>query len=121
MMRTWRVDTPSPIDASPLRMFEEQVPRPADDELLVRVLACGVCRTDLHVVEGDLPIHRAHVTPGHEVVAEVVSAPPGRDYAVGDRVGIPWLRYTCGTCRYCVRGSENLCPNSRYTGWDADG
>lgn len=99
------------------------IPRPAPGELLVAVLACGVCRTDLHVAEGDLPVHRPHVTPGHEVVGEVVGKGPatGDEFAIGDRVGIAWLRFTCGVCQYCRRGAENLCPNSRYTGWDADG
>jgi alcohol dehydrogenase, propanol-preferring len=122
MMRIWRVRQPGPISTGPLRMREEPIPVPAPSELLVRVLACGVCRTDLHVAEGDLPVHRPEVTPGHEVVAEVVSVPDGCvEVAVGDRVGIPWLRHTCGVCRFCLRGSENLCPQSRYTGWDADG
>ncbi len=87
------------------------------------VQACGVCRTDLHVAEGDLPVHRPGVIPGHEVVGEVVEvgADAGDEFAVGDRVGIAWLRHTCGTCRYCRRGDENLCPHSRYTGWDDDG
>ncbi|MGS2811404.1 zinc-binding alcohol dehydrogenase family protein [Nocardia sp. MW-W600-9] len=121
-MRSWRVRNPGPIGTAPLRLGEEPIPVPAANELLVRVLSCGVCRTDLHVVEGDLPVHRKRVTPGHEVVAEVVSIPDGcADVAVGDRVGIPWLRHTCGVCRYCLRGAENLCPESRYTGWDADG
>ena len=99
------------------------VPHPAPDELLVAVLACGVCRTDLHVTEGDLAVHRPHVTPGHEVVGEVVAigSGAGDEFAPGDRVGIAWLRHTCGVCRYCRRGAENLCPDSRYTGWDADG
>jgi propanol-preferring alcohol dehydrogenase len=78
-----------------------------------------VCRTDLHVAEGDLAVHRPGVVPGHEVVGEVVVA--AGDFAVGDRVGIAWLRHTCGTCAYCRRGAENLCPRSQYTGWDADG
>ncbi|MFD6225132.1 zinc-binding alcohol dehydrogenase family protein [Nocardia asteroides] len=122
-MRVWRVGRPGPVGSStPLRYGDEPVPVVTGDELLVRVLSCGVCRTDLHVVEGDLPVHRETVTPGHEVVAEVVSVPEGCDtISVGDRVGIPWLRYTCGVCRYCLRGAENLCPRSRYTGWDADG
>ncbi|GAD86412.1 zinc-binding alcohol dehydrogenase family protein [Nocardia asteroides NBRC 15531] len=122
-MRVWRVDRPGPVGSStPLRFGDEPVPVVTGDELLVRVLSCGVCRTDLHVVEGDLPVHREAVTPGHEVVAEVVSVPEGCDtISVGDRVGIPWLRYTCGVCRYCLRGAENVCPRSRYTGWDADG
>lgn len=118
-MRAWRVVAPGPVDGAPVRAGIEPVPTPADGELLVRVLACGVCRTDLHVVEGDLPVHRAGVVPGHEVVAEVVTGAGG--FVPGDRVGIPWLRHTCGVCRYCRRGAENLCPNSRYTGWDGDG
>lgn len=89
----------------------------------MRVLACGVCRTDLHVTEGDLPVHRVGVIPGHEVVGEVVALGSGNstEFDIGDRVGIAWLRHTCGECRYCLRGAENLCPRSRYTGWDADG
>lgn len=99
------------------------VPEPGRGDLLVAVLACGVCRTDLHVSEGDLAVHRPGVTPGHEVVGEVVALGPdaGDGFAVGDRVGIAWLRHTCGVCAYCLRGDENLCPDSRYTGWDADG
>ena len=99
------------------------MPEPGPGELLLRVLACGVCRTDLHVTEGDLPVHRPGVTPGHEVVGEVVAAGPGdtAGFAAGDRAGAAWLRSTDGTCRYCARGSENLCPASAYTGWDADG
>jgi propanol-preferring alcohol dehydrogenase len=98
------------------------VPVPGAGELLVRVLACGVCRTDLHVTEGDLPVHRPAVVPGHEVVGEVAGLGDGVDgWRVGDRVGVAWLRSTDGTCRYCRRGAENLCPASTYTGWDADG
>jgi propanol-preferring alcohol dehydrogenase len=118
-MRCWQVQRPGPIDTKPLRSAQRPAPEPDDGELLVRVLACGVCRTDLHVAEGELPVHRPGVVPGHEVVGEVVVAAGG--FAVGDRVGIAWLRYTCGTCPYCRRGAENLCPHSRYTGWDADG
>jgi alcohol dehydrogenase, propanol-preferring len=129
-MTAWRVRQPGPMATGPLERVSAEIPRPAPDELLVAVLACGVCRTDLHVTEGDLPVHREHVTPGHEVVGEVVevgsaagtftgSAAAG--FAVGDRVGIAWLRHTCGVCKYCRRGDENLCPRSRYTGWDADG
>jgi propanol-preferring alcohol dehydrogenase len=100
-----------------------RIPQPSSDELLVAVRACGVCRTDLHVTEGDLAVHRLRVTPGHEVVGEVVAvgSEAGGDFAVGDRVGVAWLRHTCGVCEYCRRGAENLCPNSLYTGWDADG
>ncbi|MER7378217.1 zinc-binding alcohol dehydrogenase family protein [Streptomyces lanatus] len=116
-MRAWSV-----AGAGALRLVDRPVPVPADDELLVRVRACGVCRTDLHVVEGDLPVHRAGVTPGHEVVGEVAGVGAAvRGFGGGERVGVAWLRWTDGTCRYCVRGSENLCPGSSYTGWDADG
>jgi propanol-preferring alcohol dehydrogenase len=124
-MRAWVVEHPGPLDTRPLRLVELPVPEPGPGELLVRVLACGVCRTDLHVVEGDLPEHRARVVPGHEVVGEVVALGPGAPLRagprVGDRVGVAWLRRTDGTCRFCRRGDENLCPASRYTGWDADG
>ncbi|WP_431240407.1 zinc-binding alcohol dehydrogenase family protein [Mycolicibacterium aichiense] len=123
-MRAWRVRRPGPMRTHPLELDgAAAVPRPASGELLVAVLACGVCRTDLHVTEGDLAVHRPHVTPGHEVVGEVleVGSDVGAEFATGDRVGIAWLRHTCGVCQYCRRGAENLCPNSRYTGWDADG
>jgi len=107
----------------PLDRVIVEVPRSGPGELLVAVHACGVCRTDLHVAEGDLPVHLAGVIPGHEVVGEVATVGPDTEdeFAVGDRVGIAWLRHTCGHCKFCVRGQENLCPESRYTGWDADG
>ncbi len=123
-MRAWRVRRPGPMRTQPLELdASAAIPRPAPDELLVAVRACGVCRTDLHVTEGDLAVHRPHVTPGHEVVGEVVGigSAAGDEFAVGDRVGVAWLRHTCGVCDYCRRGAENLCPNSLYTGWDADG
>ncbi|GAA4250490.1 zinc-binding alcohol dehydrogenase family protein [Dactylosporangium darangshiense] len=121
-MTAWRVERPGPIATHPLQRVSLPVPEPADDEILVRVRACGVCRTDLHLAEGDLPPHRPGTVPGHEVVgtvertgAAVTDPPPGT------RVGVAWLRWTDGVCRYCRRGAENLCPHSRYTGWDADG
>ncbi|MFE3988100.1 zinc-binding alcohol dehydrogenase family protein [Nocardia tengchongensis] len=122
-MRAWRVTKPGPIDDRPLTMEHVEVPQPGPGELLVRVLACGVCRTDLHVAEGDLPLHRPTVVPGHEVVGVVTALGPdtATELATGDRVGIAWLRHTCGECRFCLRGAENLCPRSQYTGWDADG
>jgi alcohol dehydrogenase, propanol-preferring len=121
-MKAWVVSQPGPIETSPLSYVEKPVPAPAAGELLVQVLACAVCRTDLHVSEGDLPVHREHVTPGHMVVGLVAGLGEGvADYALGERVGVAWLRYTDGTCSYCRRGNENLCPNSLYTGWDADG
>jgi propanol-preferring alcohol dehydrogenase len=122
-MTAWRVRRPGPMNTQPLERVTAAVPEPGPGELLVTVRACGVCRTDLHVTEGDLPVHRPGVTPGHEVVGEVVTMAEGSagEFAVGDRVGIAWLRHTCGQCKFCVRGQENLCPQSRYTGWDADG
>jgi len=121
-MLAWQVTTPGPIAGRPLRATRLAVPEPAPGEALVRVLACAVCRTDLHLAEGDLPPHRSPVVPGHEVVGVVEALGPGAtSVAEGDRVGIAWLRHTCGECVYCRRGAENLCPDSRYTGWDADG
>jgi len=122
-MRAWQVAHPGPVGTEPLEYVSKPVPRPGQSELLVAVRACGVCRTDLHVTEGDLPVHRQRVTPGHEVVGEVVGVGAGAhgEFQIGDRVGIAWLRDTCGVCAYCRRGDENLCPHSRYTGWDADG
>ncbi|MFC7761781.1 zinc-binding alcohol dehydrogenase family protein [Catellatospora bangladeshensis] len=121
-MAAWEVARPGPIAGRPLRAVRRAVPAPADDELLVRVRACAVCRTDLHVAEGDLPPHRSPVIPGHEVVGEVTALGAAvTGWAAGERVGIAWLRHTDGMCAYCRRGQENLCPASRYTGWDADG
>jgi propanol-preferring alcohol dehydrogenase len=120
-VRAWVVEEPAPIASGPLRRADREVPAPGPGELLVRVLACGVCRTDLHVAEGDLPVHLPGVTPGHEIVGEVAEAGPGCLHRPGDRVGVAWLRGTCGACRFCRRGAENLCPASVYTGWDAHG
>lgn len=106
----------------PLHPMRSPVPQPGPGELLVAVRVCGVCRTDLHVVEGDLAVHRPEVVPGHEVVGDVVALGEATaEFAVGDRVGVAWLRHTCGQCRFCRADRENLCPHSRYTGWDADG
>jgi alcohol dehydrogenase, propanol-preferring len=116
-MLAWQVDRPGPIATGPLRAVRREVPEPGPGELLIRVTASAVCRTDLHVVEGDLPPHKSPVVPGHEVVGRVVD-PAQR---AGEKVGVAWLRHTDGTCVYCRRGAENLCPASRYTGWDADG
>ena len=128
-MHAWHVQAPGPVDGRPLRLHtEDDLPQPGPGELLLKVLACGVCRTDLHVTEGDLPPHRPGVTPGHEVVGEVAAVGEGADgsgpadgFAVGDRAGAAWLRWTDNTCKFCLRDTENLCPNSLYTGWDADG
>lgn len=121
-MQAWTVVRPGSLAQRPLRLERRPVPSPAPGELLVRVRACGVCRTDLHVACGDLPVHRPRVVPGHEVVAEVVEV--GRSctrFAVGDRVGVPWLGRSCGTCRFCRSDRENLCLAPLFTGWDLDG
>jgi alcohol dehydrogenase, propanol-preferring len=120
-MRAWAV---SGRPGGPGRLEEvvREVPRPGPDEVLVRVTVCGVCRTDLHLADLELPPRAPRVVPGHEVVGRVVGV--GGDTTrleEGDRVGIAWLRRTCGTCRACRRGRENLCRSSQYTGWDCDG
>jgi propanol-preferring alcohol dehydrogenase len=121
-MRAWVVHEPGPVATGPLRLVERAVPEPGRDELLIRVLACGVCRTDLHLAEGDLAPRAPDITPGHEVVGEVAAAGPGAvRFGVGDRVGVAWLAGTDGSCRYCRRGAENLCPRSVFTGWDIHG
>jgi alcohol dehydrogenase, propanol-preferring len=121
--QAWQVVRPGDPDIhAALQLRTAPVPEPGPDELLVRVRVCGVCRTDLHVVQGDLPVHRPGVVPGHEAVGEVIATGAGAGgFGVGDRVGVAWLRHTDGVCRYCTRGAENLCPYSTYTGWDADG
>jgi propanol-preferring alcohol dehydrogenase len=122
-MQVWAVERPGPIDGGPLRKVRRTVPEPGPGEVLVKVEACGICRTDLHLTEGDLPPKRPGVVPGHQAVGTVVDrgTAAGDRFAVGDRVGIAWLRGTCGVCEFCRQGSENLCPWSTYTGWDADG
>jgi alcohol dehydrogenase, propanol-preferring len=122
-MSAWVVDTPGDMATSePLVLERREVPEPAAGELLVEVEACGVCRTDLHLAEGDLTPRRPRVTPGHQVVGRVRATGPGAGrFGLGDRVGIAWLSSTCGECRWCRSGRENLCPASTYTGWDRDG
>ncbi|MEZ0090930.1 zinc-binding alcohol dehydrogenase family protein [Streptacidiphilus sp. EB129] len=118
----WVVGRPGPVADGPLRRVRRAVPVPEPGELLVEVDVCGVCRTDLHLAEGDLAPHRQDCTPGHEAVGRVLAWGPGvEDFAVGDRVGVAWLAGTCGHCRHCLAGQENLCADSRYTGWDRDG
>ena len=121
-MKAWEVVEPGPVAGGPLRLVDRPEPEPGPGQIRVRVSACGVCRTDLHVAEGDLPVHRPQVVPGHEVVGEVDAVGPGADrFAVGDRVGLAWLASTCGVCRFCRRGAENLCVAATFTGWDHDG
>jgi propanol-preferring alcohol dehydrogenase len=121
-MRAWVVRQPGPIDTGPLVLIDRDPPEPGPGEIRIQVTVCGVCRTDLHLAEGDLAPHAPDVVPGHEIVGIVDRLGPGATrFAVSDRVGIAWLRQTCGTCRFCIRGDENLCLSPRFTGWDADG
>ena len=106
----------------PLRMREVPVPQPAAGQVLLRVHACGVCRTDLHLVDGDLEEPELPKILGHQIVGSVVKLGENvKGFSIRDRVGVPWLGYTCGTCRYCERDRENLCDNARFTGYDLDG
>jgi alcohol dehydrogenase, propanol-preferring len=102
--------------------LRKPVPEPLGHEVLVRVLACGVCRTDLHIVDGDLPPHAGAIVPGHEIVGQVVArGPQAKHFAIGERVGIPWLGHACGHCSFCVMDRENLCDEPTFTGYDRDG
>jgi propanol-preferring alcohol dehydrogenase len=121
-MDAWVVDHPGPIDGGPLVRLAKDTPRPGAGQIRLAVTACGVCRTDLHLAEGDLPPRRRRITPGHEVVGVVDELGPGATrWRLGDRVGVPWLAHTCGVCRFCTSGRENLCTDPRFTGWDVDG
>jgi len=114
-MRAMVLDAPG----QPLRAAELAEPVPADGEVLVRVAACGICRTDLHVVDGELPGPKLPLVPGHQIVGRALSG--GRRFAPGDRIGIPWLGWTCGECRYCRSSRENLCDRALFTGYGRDG
>jgi len=122
MMHAWVVDHPGPIDTGPLRLVERAIPSPGPGQVRLHVRTCGVCRTDLHLAEGDLDPTRPQVVPGHEVVGEVDQRGPGSErFSLGQRVGVPWLAHTCGVCRFCTAGRENLCVAPLFTGWDLDG
>jgi len=121
-MKAMVLHTPASVEAGPLRLEEMATPEPGAGEVLIRVDKCGVCRTDLHVVEGDLPPRRATLIPGHEIVGTIVRLGPGvSSVSIGERVGVPWLRSTCGACEYCQAGRENLCDTKVFTGYTADG
>jgi propanol-preferring alcohol dehydrogenase len=120
--RMWTVTRPGPIANRPLALVTRALPRPGPGEVMVRVHACALCRTDLHVVEGELPQRRAHVVPGHQVVGTVTALGDGaRDLHVGQRIGVAWLHRTCGQCRFCASARENLCEAAELTGWTVDG
>ena len=122
MMRAWVVDRPGSIDDHPLRLVERPIPEPGSGQVRLRVQTCGVCRTDLHLAEGDLRPKHPGVIPGHEAVGLVERLGPGaKRFSVGQRIGVPWLAQTCGTCRFCATDRENLCLEPQFTGWDVDG
>ncbi|HEY1240519.1 MAG TPA: zinc-dependent alcohol dehydrogenase family protein [Bryobacteraceae bacterium] len=121
-MKACVLPAPAPVDTNPLRVVDVPRPRPEDRQVLVRVHACAVCRTDLHVVEGELPVRKSPVIPGHQVVGTVEECgPEASRFRPGARVGIPWLHRTCGVCEFCRSGRENLCEGPEFTGWTADG
>jgi len=107
---------------TPLALCERPLPQPAAGEVLIEVLACGVCRTDLHVIDGELPHPKLPIVPGHEIVGRIAAVGPGvRGFAPGARVGVPWLGAACGICAYCLSGRENLCDAPTFTGYTRDG
>ena len=113
---------PAPVESNPLQWTQVPTPQPGRDQLLIKVRACGVCRTDLHVVEGELPPRKSPVIPGHQVVGIVEKAgPDASHFKPGDRVGVAWLHHTDGTCEFCVSGRENLCDHPEFTGYTVDG
>jgi propanol-preferring alcohol dehydrogenase len=121
-MKACLLRAPAEIRANPLVFTDLPVPKPGPGEVLVRVKACGVCRTDLHVIEGELPQRKSPVIPGHQIVGEIVAAGPNATrFPTGTRVGIPWLHSTDGSCEYCRSGAENLCDNPTFTGYTVDG
>ena len=121
-MQAWVVDRPGPIDSGPLVRLEREIPQPGPHQVRLRVSVCGVCRTDLHLAEGDLAPTHPRVVPGHEVVGIIDRLGPAcARLSVGDRVGVPWLAHTCGVCRFCTTQRENLCIAPLFTGWNLDG
>jgi propanol-preferring alcohol dehydrogenase len=121
-MKACQLQASAPVETNPLQFTDVAVPRPESGEILVRVHACGVCRTDLHVVEGELPPRKSHIIPGHQIVGTVQElGPDAHRFSKGARVGIAWLHRTDGTCEYCRAGAENLCDHPAFTGYTVDG
>lgn len=121
-MKAWILNRPATVTQHPLDLSEMPRPNPAEDELLLRVHACGICRTDLHVVEGELTVRRSPLIPGHQIVGRVAAVGSRVEgFGIGDRAGVAWLNRTCGVCEFCIAGRENLCESAAFTGWTVDG
>ena len=121
-MKAMRLEHPAPVTGAPLILQDVPPPGPGPGEIRIKVSACGVCRTDLHIIEGELPPHKSPLTPGHQIVGVVEGLGGGADrFHLGERVGVPWLYRTCGKCQFCASDRENLCPDALFTGYDVDG
>lgn len=121
-MRATQFSNPAPINQNPLKVFEVEKPSPSDYQILIKINACGICHTDLHVIEGELPQKKTPLAPGHQIVGIVEKV--GKSvtcHSIGDRVGVAWLNWTCGECEFCRKGNENLCTDAQFTGYDVDG
>mgnify|MGYP006269476337 CR=1 FL=1 len=111
-----------PIEQKPLALAELEKPTPGPGEVLLKILTCGICHTDLHINEGELPSRKLPVIPGHQIIGVVEAAGKKvKRFNIGDRVGVAWLNYTCGKCEFCLKGRENLCEKARFTGYYVDG
>jgi alcohol dehydrogenase, propanol-preferring len=121
-MKAWIIERQASVEKRPLKLMEVPTPHPEDDEVRLRVLVCGVCRTDIHVIEGDLPLRKSPVILGHEIVGVVDEVGEKVErFRIGDRAGVYWLHSACGQCKYCLSQRENYCPQIKCTGWDVDG
>jgi propanol-preferring alcohol dehydrogenase len=121
-MRAWVLEKPGPVGEVQLRWVDVPTPALGEHDLLIKVSVCGVCHTDLHIVEGDIELPKLPVIPGHQIVGRVEKTGTSVNrFKIGDRVGVPWLNWACGQCEYCLRGQENLCDYARFTGYHVDG
>jgi propanol-preferring alcohol dehydrogenase len=121
-MRAMSCQSPRPVEENPVSLVEVPTPTPKADEIRLQICACGICHTDLHIVEGELPLQKQPVIPGHQIIGIVDALGSGvQRFKLGDRAGVPWLNWTCGTCLFCQRGKENLCESARFTGYHVDG
>ena len=121
-MKAWILERQARIEEKPLKLVEFPAPRPKDNEIRIKIYACGICRTDIHIAEGDLPMKKSPLILGHEIVGIVDEiGKEVRNFKLGDRVGAAWLNSACGECKFCLSGKENLCPSAKFTGWDVNG